>query len=74
MLKIRTEEIDTRLEAISTLKAASKQWPEGWRHDLVRQWLERGVTELQDDLFELLAQSRGIKAPDRPKSSSDPKQ
>jgi hypothetical protein len=28
---------------------------------LLRQWLERGVTELQDELFELLAQSRGIK-------------
>jgi len=72
MTKIKSGEIDTRLEAISLLKAASKQWPEGWRHDLVRLKLERATAELQEELFELL--TRGMKGTDRAKAQPDAKQ
>lgn len=42
MSKVKSEEIDCRLEAISILKAAKKQSSEVYRNDLVAQWLERG--------------------------------
>ena len=74
MAKIKSNEIDRRLEAISLLKAASKQWPEGMRHELVRLKLERATAELQEELLELLQKTRGVKAPDRAKAQADAKQ
>jgi hypothetical protein len=74
MKKVRSGEIDSLLEAISVLKAASKQWSEGYRNDLVRVRLERARAELQDELFEALREARGMPGPVRPKGHSEPKQ
>ena len=58
MAKRKSSKLDKQLEVISTLKSAAIDWPKGYKNGRIRDLLENEERVAQNELFELLNQSK----------------
>ena len=65
MTKTKTGKVEQYVKAISSLKAAKHDWPQGYSDPIIQGRLEHFVRELLDELYEILNQKKGRQKSER---------